>query len=133
MVSVTNSLYPILQNEAKLELNSVFGMDVSCVGCYHFSEVESKPIIDSELIYNNNKKSIKINVDYVKILNMVKESVINKYAKLIELPISSSNDGSNFTLGKNYKIIDIDGSNFWVVDDFGHKTSIGSCRLEIVK
>ncbi len=37
------------------------------------------------------------------------------------------------TVGKEYEIIDIEGSNFWIIDDKGQKCSLGSCRFGKVK
>ncbi|MEK6829721.1 MAG: hypothetical protein AABY15_06395 [Nanoarchaeota archaeon] len=33
------------------------------------------------------------------------------------------------TIGKKYKVLEVDGSNFVICDDKGEKTSIGSCRF----
>lgn len=35
----------------------------------------------------------------------------------------------NIKIGNIYKIIDAEGSNLWIFDDDGHKTSVGSCRF----
>lgn len=51
--------------------------------------------------------------------------------KLIELPLGYSNSGTNFTLGSKYKVLDVEGSNFWVYDDEGEKTSISKYRFDL--
>ena len=34
------------------------------------------------------------------------------------------------TIGKKYKVVDVEGSNFWVIDDEGNKCTFGSCRFD---
>lgn len=56
----------------------------------------------------------------------------NKSLELIEMPqIRFGNP--DVTVGNFYTILDIEGSNFWLMDDSGHKTSIGSCRFNLNK
>ena len=35
------------------------------------------------------------------------------------------------TIGKEYTVKDVEGSNFWICDDEGNPTSIGSCRFDL--
>lgn len=37
----------------------------------------------------------------------------------------------NVTVGNFYEIIDVEGSNFWIIDDDGDKVTFGSCRFLI--
>lgn len=55
---------------------------------------------------------------------------IGKYLKLTELP-SLRFDKPNVTIGKKYLILDAEGSNFWINDDNGEKTTFGSCRFKL--
>jgi hypothetical protein len=57
------------------------------------------------------------------------KNLIGKELKLQEMPQSRFGD-PDVTIGNYYKIIDVDGSNVWFMDDSGHKTSCGVCRFE---
>lgn len=35
----------------------------------------------------------------------------------------------NVKIGEEYLIVDVEGSNFWLIDDNGDKVSFGSCRF----
>jgi hypothetical protein len=35
----------------------------------------------------------------------------------------------NVTIGHKYSIVDVEGSNFWLIDDDGNRTTFGSCRF----
>lgn len=37
----------------------------------------------------------------------------------------------NVTVGKKYLIVDVEGSNFWLIDDDGEKSTIGCSRFGI--
>ena len=37
----------------------------------------------------------------------------------------------NVTVGKSYLIVDVEGSNFWLIDDDNNKTTFGSCRFNL--
>lgn len=127
MYNKNNSLYPILQNESRLEIVNTFNLDISPSGFHEINECDNVPLLDLRF---NGGRLIKGEVNYIKILRKLKKKYINSKLELISLPIGASNDGRNFTIGKKYKILDIEGSNFWTIDDFGDKTSIGSSRFK---
>lgn len=37
----------------------------------------------------------------------------------------------NVKVGNKYLIVDVEGSNFWLIDDDGEKVSFGSCRFNL--
>jgi len=37
----------------------------------------------------------------------------------------------NVRVGNTYEIIDIEGSNFWILDDDNEEVSLGSCRFTL--
>lgn len=55
--------------------------------------------------------------------------MIGKKLELIEMPQLYFGNPI-LTIGKFYEIIDIEGSNYWIKDDEGHKCSIGKCRFK---
>lgn len=55
---------------------------------------------------------------------------IGKYLLLKELP-QLRFDKPNVKVGNKYKIIDVDGSNFWIIDDSGDKATFGSSRFDL--
>lgn len=54
----------------------------------------------------------------------------DKTLELIEMPQLRFGN-PDVTVGNFYKILDTEGSNFWFIDDSGHKSSIGSCRFNL--
>lgn len=53
---------------------------------------------------------------------------IGKKLKLKEIP-ELYYGNPNVTIGNEYLIVDIDGSNFWLIDDSGDKVTFGMCRF----
>ena len=51
--------------------------------------------------------------------------------ELKEMPQLSEHFGGNpnVKVGKLYLIVDVEGSNFWLIDDDGNKTTFGSSRF----
>lgn len=55
---------------------------------------------------------------------------IGKKLTLKELP-QLRFDTPAVTVGKKYEIVDVEGSNFWLIDDEGNKTTFGSSRFDL--
>lgn len=74
----------------------------------------------------------KIN-NWNKFLNENKKSLKDFIGKELELKVlpQLSYGNPNVTIGNKYKIIDVEGSNFWLIDDDGNKTTFGSSRFNI--
>lgn len=53
---------------------------------------------------------------------------INQKLALKEMPQLAMGN-PNVQVGNEYLIVDVEGSNFWFIDDDGNKTSFGSCRF----
>lgn len=53
--------------------------------------------------------------------------------ELKEMPQLSPHFGGNpnVTVGNMYFICDVEGSNFWLIDDDGNKTTFGSSRFNL--
>jgi len=78
--------------------------------------------------------TIEKNINH-KFVNMKKNEkslrdFINKSLILNELPQLKFGN-PNVTIGKKYPIIDVEGSNFWLIDDDGLKTSFHSGRFNL--
>jgi len=58
------------------------------------------------------------------------KSYIDKKVKLKEMPQLRFGQPS-VKVGNEYLVIDVEGSNFWIIDDEGNKTTFGSCRFEL--
>jgi hypothetical protein len=58
------------------------------------------------------------------------KNFIGEKIKLKEMP-QLRYDNPNVTVGNKYLIVDVEGSNFWLIDDSGEKTSFGSNRFDI--
>ena len=56
---------------------------------------------------------------------------IGHFLELKELP-QLRFDVPNLTIGHKYKIIDVEGSNFWIIDDSGDRTSLYSGRFDLL-
>ncbi len=59
----------------------------------------------------------------------MKNNIIGKQLRLVEFPQLRFGN-PKLTIGKKYKIVDTDGSNYLIIDDENSKTSIGACRFE---
>jgi hypothetical protein len=55
---------------------------------------------------------------------------IGTYLELKEMPQLRFGN-PNVTVGKKYFIVDVEGSNFWLIDDDGEKCSFGSSRFNL--
>jgi len=55
---------------------------------------------------------------------------INKTIELKEMPQLRMGN-PNVTVGNSYLIFDVEGSNFWLIDDDGDKVSFGSSRFNL--
>ncbi len=55
---------------------------------------------------------------------------IGKRVKLKEMP-QLRFEKPNVTVGNDYLITDVEGSNFWLIDDDGEKTTFGSSRFDL--
>lgn len=56
---------------------------------------------------------------------------INQKLKLIEMPQLRFGN-PNVTVGNKYLIKDVEGSNFWLIDDSNELVSFGSCRFNLI-
>jgi len=53
---------------------------------------------------------------------------IGRELELKEMPQLRFGD-PNVKVGSKYKIVDTEGSNFWLIDDDNEKVSFGMCRF----
>lgn len=69
-------------------------------------------------------------VDKMQFFTIELSYYINKRVKLKEMP-QLRFDKPNVTVGNDYLIVDVEGSNFWLIDDDGEKTTFGSSRFDL--
>ena len=56
------------------------------------------------------------------------ERFIGRKLELLEMP-NLRYGNPNVKVGTRYEVVDIEGSNFWIIDDGGEKVSFGSSRF----